>query len=108
MTDQETIFERIARGPEPKTSAVIDHGTPGQWHGAKAQTTIACTTDDEVRFERSLPPLRVVQLTSTLRRRFSTACSRRSEVTTSRSVASWSSPMDWDVRLIYCALVYFD
>ncbi|KAK4704396.1 RNA exonuclease, partial [Phenoliferia sp. Uapishka_3] len=48
VTDQETIFERIARGPEPKTSAVIDHGTPGQWHGAKAQTTIACSTDDEI------------------------------------------------------------
>lgn len=39
----------MARGPEPKTSAVVDHGTPGQWHGAKAQTTIACKTDDEVR-----------------------------------------------------------
>ncbi|KAL8279273.1 hypothetical protein RQP46_008310 [Phenoliferia psychrophenolica] len=48
VTDQETVFERIARGPEPKTSAVVDHGTPGQWHGAKAQTTIACSTDDEI------------------------------------------------------------
>jgi RNA exonuclease 1 len=38
----------MARGPEPKSSAVVDHGTPGQWHGAKAQTTIACKTDDEV------------------------------------------------------------
>lgn len=48
INDQETIFERIARGPEPKTSAVVDHGTPGQWHGAKAKTAIACTNDDEV------------------------------------------------------------
>lgn len=48
INDQETIFERIARGPEPKTSAVVDHGTPGQWHGAKAKTAIACTNDYEV------------------------------------------------------------
>lgn len=49
VNDQETIFERISRGPEPKSSAVVDHGTPGQWHGAKAKTAIACTNDDEVR-----------------------------------------------------------
>ncbi|GAA5948990.1 hypothetical protein JCM21900_003164 [Sporobolomyces salmonicolor] len=48
VTDQETIFERLGRGQEPKTSAVVDHGTPGQWHGAKATTAIACTNDDEV------------------------------------------------------------
>lgn len=48
QTDQETVFERIARGPDPKTSAVVDHGTPGQWHGAKAKTSIACTNDQEV------------------------------------------------------------
>ncbi|GAA5822345.1 hypothetical protein JCM3770_000527 [Rhodotorula araucariae] len=48
VTDQETIFERIGRGQDPKTSAVIDHGTPGQWHGAKATTAIACANDDEV------------------------------------------------------------
>lgn len=46
--DQETVFERIARGPEGKTSAVVDHGAPGQWHGAKAKTAIACTNDEEV------------------------------------------------------------
>ncbi|TNY23327.1 ribonuclease H [Rhodotorula diobovata] len=48
VTDQETIFERIGRGQDPKTSAVVDHGTPGQWHGAKATTAIACSNDDEV------------------------------------------------------------
>ncbi|GAA5902806.1 hypothetical protein JCM5296_002887 [Sporobolomyces johnsonii] len=48
VTDQETIFERLGRGQDPKTSAVVDHGTPGQWHGAKATTAIACTNDDEV------------------------------------------------------------
>lgn len=46
--DQETVFERIARGPEGKSSAVVDHGAPGQWHGAKAKTAIACTNDEEV------------------------------------------------------------
>ena len=48
VTDQETVFERIARGQDPKTSAVVDHGTPSQWHGAKAKTAIGCQTDDEV------------------------------------------------------------
>ncbi|GAA6034983.1 hypothetical protein JCM8097_002129 [Rhodosporidiobolus ruineniae] len=48
VTDQETIFERIGRGQDAKTSAVVDHGTPGQWHGAKATTAIACSNDDEV------------------------------------------------------------
>ncbi|KAM0792932.1 hypothetical protein ACM66B_002691 [Microbotryomycetes sp. NB124-2] len=46
--DQETIFERIARGTDPKRSAVVDHGTPGQWHGAKATTAIGCSSDNEV------------------------------------------------------------
>ncbi|GAA6006093.1 hypothetical protein JCM10207_000520 [Rhodosporidiobolus poonsookiae] len=48
VTDQETVFERIGRGQDAKTSAVVDHGTPGQWHGAKATTAVACTNDDEV------------------------------------------------------------
>ncbi|GAA5954462.1 hypothetical protein JCM8115_004597 [Rhodotorula mucilaginosa] len=48
VNDQETIFERIGRGQDPKTSAVVDHGTPGQWHGAKATTTVACKNDDEI------------------------------------------------------------
>ncbi|GAA5871082.1 hypothetical protein JCM16303_001683 [Sporobolomyces ruberrimus] len=48
VTDQETIFERLARGQDPKTSVVIDHGSPGQWHGAKATTAVACQNDDEV------------------------------------------------------------
>lgn len=48
VTDQETIFERLSRGQDPKTSAVIDHGTPGQWHGAKATTAVACQNDQEV------------------------------------------------------------
>ncbi|GAA6060288.1 hypothetical protein JCM10212_002929 [Sporobolomyces blumeae] len=48
VTDQETIFERLSRGQDPKTSAVVDHGTPGQWHGAKATTAIPCQSDQEV------------------------------------------------------------
>ncbi|BGP53492.1 hypothetical protein JCM8202_001136 [Rhodotorula sphaerocarpa] len=48
VVDQETIFERIGRGQDPKTSAVVDHGSPGQWHGAKATTAVACQTDEEV------------------------------------------------------------
>lgn len=47
--DQETIFERIGRGQDAKTSAVVDHGTPMQWIGAKATTAVACKDDDEVR-----------------------------------------------------------
>ncbi|BGP05349.1 hypothetical protein JCM10049v2_001154 [Rhodotorula toruloides] len=46
--DQETIFERIGRGQDAKTSAVVDHGTPNQWIGAKATTAVACKNDDEV------------------------------------------------------------
>ncbi|GEM09292.1 RNA exonuclease 1 [Rhodotorula toruloides] len=46
--DQETIFERIGRGQDAKTSAVVDHGTPMQWIGAKATTAVACKNDDEV------------------------------------------------------------
>jgi RNA exonuclease 1 len=45
--DQESIFERIARS-SVKTAAVVDHGSPGQWHGAKAHTAIACKSDEEV------------------------------------------------------------
>jgi RNA exonuclease 1 len=46
--DQESIFERIARSPAFKRAAVVDHGSPGQWHGAKAQTAVPCTSDEEV------------------------------------------------------------
>lgn len=56
--DQESIFERLARDgnanfPESssngrKRSCIVDHGNPGQWHGAKANTAVACRTDDEV------------------------------------------------------------
>ncbi|KZT50721.1 hypothetical protein CALCODRAFT_461393 [Calocera cornea HHB12733] len=50
--DVESIFEKMAR-PSGKrhagaTSAVVDHGHPAQWHGAKATTAVACTNDDEV------------------------------------------------------------
>lgn len=48
VTDQETIFERLSRGQDPKTSVVIDHGSPGQWHGAKATTAVACQNDEQV------------------------------------------------------------
>lgn len=27
---------------------MVDHGNPGQWHGSKADTAIACKTDQEV------------------------------------------------------------
>ncbi|KAK4048045.1 hypothetical protein OIO90_005946 [Microbotryomycetes sp. JL221] len=46
--DQETIFERISRGTDSKRSVVVDHGTPAQWHGAKASSAIGCNNDDEV------------------------------------------------------------
>ena len=29
-------------------SAVIDRGNPAGWHGAKATTTVACKTDEEI------------------------------------------------------------
>ncbi len=30
------------------SSAVVDHGNPASWHGSKANTTVACTSDEEV------------------------------------------------------------
>jgi len=50
--DVESIFEKISK-PSGKrhagaTAAVVDHGNPAQWHGAKAKTAVACSTDDEV------------------------------------------------------------
>ncbi len=30
------------------TSAVVDHGNPGAWHGQKATTCVACKSDAEV------------------------------------------------------------
>ncbi|TFY76484.1 hypothetical protein EWM64_g7526 [Hericium alpestre] len=52
-TDIESIFERMSRSPgragnDSIRSAVIDHGNPGTWHGAKATTPVACKTDEEV------------------------------------------------------------
>ncbi|KAJ1304455.1 hypothetical protein OPQ81_005602 [Rhizoctonia solani] len=50
--DVESIFERLskANGRHGKgaTSAVIDHGNPRAWHGAKATSAVSCQTDDEV------------------------------------------------------------
>jgi len=52
--DWESIFERMGRvgagngGKGGVKSAVVDHGTPGVMHGAKASTAIGCKTDDEV------------------------------------------------------------
>ena len=46
--DQESIFERLARNEPSVTSCMVDHGNPGQWHGSKANTAIACKTDGEV------------------------------------------------------------
>jgi len=51
-TDQESIFERMARaGGRPQgvvRAAVVDHGNPGVMHGAKATTAIGCASDQEV------------------------------------------------------------
>jgi len=52
-TDYESIFERMARstrhgGTGSVRSAVVDHGNPAVMHGAKANTNVACKTDEEV------------------------------------------------------------
>ncbi|TFK84802.1 ribonuclease H-like protein [Polyporus arcularius HHB13444] len=49
--DTESIFERMSRSKVkgvPVTSAVVDHGNPSAWHGQKATTCVACSTDAEV------------------------------------------------------------
>ncbi|KAG9102215.1 hypothetical protein FS749_011644 [Ceratobasidium sp. UAMH 11750] len=50
--DVESIFERLAksngRHGKGATSAVIDHGNPRAWHGAKATSAVACQNDDQV------------------------------------------------------------
>ncbi|KAI0092376.1 ribonuclease H-like protein [Irpex rosettiformis] len=47
--DYESIFERMSRARNGVvSSAVVDHGNPASWHGSKATSTIACTTDQEV------------------------------------------------------------
>ena len=52
--DQESIFERLARADPKKRTCIVDHGDPGHWHGAKANTAIACNTDEEVGVIRQL------------------------------------------------------
>jgi RNA exonuclease 1 len=49
-TDQESIFERISRSTRSGgvRTAVVDHGTPSNWHGAKATASVACKTDEDV------------------------------------------------------------
>ena len=49
-TDQESIFERISRSTRNGgvKTAVVDHGTPASWHGAKATAAVACKTDEDV------------------------------------------------------------
>ena len=54
-TDYESIFERMGRATWRGggvggiiKSAVVDHGNPGFMHGSKADTALACKTDDEV------------------------------------------------------------
>jgi RNA exonuclease 1 len=52
-TDYESIFERMSRavgrgGPGSIRSAVVDHGNPAVMHGAKANTSVSCTSDEEV------------------------------------------------------------
>ncbi|CCO27027.1 putative exonuclease C637.09 [Rhizoctonia solani AG-1 IB] len=55
--DVESIFERLSksngRHGKGSTSAVIDHGNPRAWHGAKATSAVSCQTDDQVRGYRS-------------------------------------------------------
>jgi RNA exonuclease 1 len=51
--DYESIFERMSRavgrgGPGTIRSAVVDHGNPAVMHGAKANTSVPCTSDAEV------------------------------------------------------------
>ncbi|CAE6517816.1 unnamed protein product [Rhizoctonia solani] len=50
--DVESIFERLSksngRHGKGSTSAVIDHGNPRAWHGAKATSAVSCQTDDQV------------------------------------------------------------
>ncbi|QRW08352.1 exonuclease domain protein [Ceratobasidium sp. AG-Ba] len=50
--DVESIFERLTksngRHGKGATSAVIDHGNPRAWHGAKATSAVACQSDDQV------------------------------------------------------------
>lgn len=48
VTDQESIFERLARADTPRKTSIVDHGNPGQWHGSKADTAIGCKSDAEV------------------------------------------------------------
>jgi hypothetical protein len=92
VNDQETIFERIGRGQDPKTSAVVDHGTPGQWHGAKATTTVACKNDDEVRHQAGGTPSRAKPSIDSFlgENRFYKGSSTLSNRTTSQSGASWN------------------
>ncbi|KAL4073757.1 hypothetical protein J3A83DRAFT_4090781 [Scleroderma citrinum] len=52
-TDYESIFERMKRasgrgGPGSVRSAVVDHGNPSVMHGAKANTVVGCSSDEEV------------------------------------------------------------
>lgn len=48
-TDYESIFERLSRAKSGSLRcAVVDHGNPSGWHGAKASTTVGCKTDEEV------------------------------------------------------------
>lgn len=52
QVDQETIFERIARGSSKATSLVVDNngGSGNGWLGSKVKTLINCSNDSEVRF----------------------------------------------------------
>ncbi|KAI1787109.1 ribonuclease H-like protein [Ganoderma leucocontextum] len=49
--DTESIFERMARARTRSVataSAVVDYGNPSAWHGQKATTCVACTSDADV------------------------------------------------------------
>jgi RNA exonuclease 1 len=61
--DVESIFERFSksngRHGKGATSAVIDHGNPRAWHGAKATSAVACQTDDQVGFSLFFLPIMI-------------------------------------------------
>lgn len=52
-TNAESIFKRLERTPRPKTSenragAVVDWGQPSRGHGAAAQVSLGCESDQDV------------------------------------------------------------
>ena len=91
-TDMESIFERLGMADPKKRTAIVDHGNPAQWHGAKADTAVACKTDDEVRTIRSLS----LGDTDTVIPRSSWASGTMSSITNSSLQDCWTPRMLWN------------